>query len=80
VAAGGRVEVSADWAQPVQLVDSRDLARLVTRLLEDGRGGPLFKTDWATQHRSSARARAAGMPVTPIGRTGGDVWSWLSES
>ncbi|MFC5286229.1 NAD-dependent epimerase/dehydratase family protein [Actinokineospora guangxiensis] len=114
VAEGGRVEVSADPAQPVQLVDSRDLARLVTRLLSDDCGGafnacgpttplgelirlcasaagtdidlvrvpdapgPLLKTDWATQHRSSARAHAAGMPVTPVERTVADVQAWLS--
>ena len=114
VSNGGRVEVSADPAQPVQLIDSRDLARLVTRLLADDRGGafnacgpttglgelihlcasaagteidlvrvpdapgPLIKTDWATQHRGSARARAAGMPVSPLTRTVADTQAWLS--
>ncbi|GGS52680.1 NAD-dependent epimerase/dehydratase family protein [Actinokineospora fastidiosa] len=95
-AAGGRVEVPGDPAQPVQLIDSRDLAQLVVRLLVDDRPGaynavgpittladlirtcasvagtsveiarvppapaPLIRADWATQQRSSARARAAG--------------------
>ena len=38
-ARGGRVEVPADPEQPVQLVDSRDLAALVARLITDDRGG-----------------------------------------
>ena len=36
---GGRVALPADPRQPVQLVDSRDLARLVIRLLADDRPG-----------------------------------------
>lgn len=38
-ARGGRVEIPGDPAQPVQLVDVRDLATLVVRLLTDDRGG-----------------------------------------
>lgn len=38
-ARGGRVAVPADLDQPVQVVDSRDLARLVLRLLADDRPG-----------------------------------------
>lgn len=38
-ARGGRVAVPADPRQPVQIIDSRDLARLVVRLLTDGRPG-----------------------------------------
>src|ERR1700749_503185 len=38
-ARGGRVAVPGDPQQPVQVVDSRDLARLVGRLVADARGG-----------------------------------------
>ena len=38
-ARGGRVELPGDPKQPVQLIDVRDLAALVVRLLVDGRGG-----------------------------------------
>lgn len=38
-ARGGRVALPGDPAQPVQVIDSRDLARLVVRLLEDDRSG-----------------------------------------
>lgn len=111
---GGRVEVPADPAQPVQLVDSRDLARFVVRLLADDRPGafhavgtpvplgelirtcarvsgadidlvrvadapgPLVRADWASQQRSPARARAAGLPVTPFPTTVADVHAWLA--
>ena len=36
---GGRVALPGDPRQPVQIVDSRDLARLVVQLLSDGRSG-----------------------------------------
>jgi nucleoside-diphosphate-sugar epimerase len=36
---GGRVALSGDPRQPVQVVDSRDLARLVVQLISDGRSG-----------------------------------------
>lgn len=117
-ARGGRVAVPGDAAQPVQVVDSRDLARLVVRLLADDRGGafnavgpakpltlagliatcaevagssvelvrvpgesappffPLLREDWASQRRSARRARAAGMPATPLARTAADVLAW----
>ena len=39
VAGGGRVELPGDPAAPVQLIDVRDLAALVRRLLEDGGSG-----------------------------------------
>ncbi len=118
---GGRVAVPGDPAQPVQIIDSRDLARLVVQLLADDRPGafhavgpaepvtlgglietcarvtgtqvelvpvpldlapepfPLVKTDWVTQQRSPARARAAGMPATPLEVTVADVLAWDRE-
>jgi len=117
-ARGGRVAVPGDPRQPVQVIDSRDLARLVVQLLTDDRPGafhavgpatpvtlgelvrtcarvagtevdivpvplelappffPLVRTDWATQQRSPARARAAGMPATALEVTAADVLAW----
>ena len=37
---------------------------------------PLVKTDWPSQQRSPARARAAGMPGTPLEVTAADVLAW----
>ncbi|MFC5723931.1 hypothetical protein ACFP1Z_27575 [Streptomyces gamaensis] len=117
-ARGGRVALPGDPAQPVQVVDVRDLARLVVRLLTDDRPGafqavgpaepvtlgglietcarvagsrieivpvpraaapaafPLVRDNWATQQRSPARARAAGLPATPLEVTAADVLAW----
>src|SRR6266571_4978314 len=117
-ASGGRVAVPGDLEQPVQVIDSRDLARLVARLIADDRPGafhavgpaepvtlgglidacaraagtqvepvpvppdlaprpfPLVKTNWPSQQRSPARARAAGMPATPLEVTAADVLAW----
>jgi 2'-hydroxyisoflavone reductase len=117
-ARGGRVALPADPQQPVQVIDSRDLGRLVVQLLADDRPGafhavgpaepatiggliqacaraagtrveivpvppatapplfPLIKTDWPSQQRSPARARAAGMPATPLEVTAADVLAW----
>lgn len=117
-ARGGRVALPGDPQQPVQVVDVRDLARLVVRLLTDDRAGafqavgpaepvtlgglietcaraagteveivrvppvaeppkfPLVRTDWPSQRRSAARARAAGMPATPLEVTAADVLAW----
>ena len=114
-ARGGLVAVPADPEQPVQVVDSRDLARLVVQLLTDDRPGafqavgpaepvtlgqliqmcahvagtsveivpvpaatappffPLVRPQWATQQRSADRARAAGLPATPLPVTIADV-------
>ena len=102
------------------MIDSRDLARLVIRLVADGRAGafnavgpaepttlaglihtcarvagseveivpvpadsvpPLFplvrpQPMWPAQQRSAARARAAGMPATPLEVTAADVLAW----
>jgi len=120
-ARGGRVAVPADPAQPVQVIDSRDLARLVVQLVADDRPGafqavgpaepvtlggliqmcadvagthvelvqvpqdtapaffPLIRPFWATQQRSAAKARAAGMPATPLPVTIADVLAWDRE-
>jgi 2'-hydroxyisoflavone reductase len=117
-ARGGRVAVPGDPRQPVQVVDSRDLARLVVQLLADDRPGafhavgpatpvtlggvvescaraagteveivavplelappffPLVRTNWPSQQRSPARARAAGMPATALEVTAADVLAW----
>jgi len=117
-ARGGRVALPGSPDQPVQVIDSRDLARLVVRLLMDDRAGafhavgpaepttlagliqtcadvagsqveivpvaadsvpalfPLIRPIWSTQQRSAARARAAGMPSTPLAVTAADVLAW----
>lgn len=111
-----------DPEQPVQVIDVRDLARLVVRLAEDDRPGafqavgpaepvtlgglietcaraagtqveivqvmpageapflfPLIRTNWASQQRSAARARAAGMPTTALEVTVADTLAWDRE-
>ncbi|MEU8269438.1 NAD-dependent epimerase/dehydratase family protein [Sphaerisporangium sp. NPDC049002] len=120
-ARGGRVALPGDPGQPVQVLDSRDLARLVVLLVTGDRPGvfnavgpaepvtlggliqvcaaaagsrvevvpvppgavpggfPLVRADpvWAlTFQRSAARARAAGMPATPLEVTAADVLAW----
>lgn len=117
-ARGGRVALPGDPRQPVQVVDSRDLARLVVQLISDDRPGafhavgpanpvtlgglvetcavaadteveivpvpqttapgpfPLVRANWPSQQRSPARARAAGLPATPLGVTAADVLAW----
>jgi hypothetical protein len=37
---------------------------------------PLIRSDWPSQQRSPARARAAGLPATPLEVTGADVLTW----
>ncbi|MHB1527186.1 MAG: NAD-dependent epimerase/dehydratase family protein [Candidatus Dormibacteria bacterium] len=120
-ARGGRLALPADPEQPVQIIDVRDLARLVVQLLADDRPGafhavgpaepvtlgalvktcarvagtqvelvpvppamapplyPLVRADWPSQQRSPARARAAGMPATPLEVTAADVLAWDRE-
>ena len=119
-ARGGRVALPGHPDQPVQVIDSRDLARLVVQLLADDRPGafhavgpaepvslggliqtcarvagtevqvvpvppetaprfPLVGTNWPAQQRSPARARAAGMPATPLEVTVADVLAWDRE-
>ncbi|MCM2416312.1 NAD-dependent epimerase/dehydratase family protein [Streptomyces sp. RKAG290] len=122
-ARGGRVALPGRAEQPVQVIDSRDLARLAVQLLVDDRPGafhavgpaepttmaelintcarvagsqvevvpvpaeavppffPLIRPEsmWSTQQRSPARARAAGMPATPLAVTVADVLAWDRE-
>jgi hypothetical protein len=37
---------------------------------------PLIRTNWASQQRSAAKARAAGMPATPLEVTAADTLAW----
>jgi len=122
-ARGGRVALPGYPEQPVQLVDSRDLARLVVQLIADDRPGtfnamgpaepttlaeliqicaraatteielvpvrpdavasffPLVRPRaiWSAFYRSSALARSAGMPATPLAKTAADVLVWDRE-
>ncbi|MFL6074907.1 MAG: NAD-dependent epimerase/dehydratase family protein [Mycobacteriales bacterium] len=119
-ARGGRLALPGRPEQPVQVVDVRDVAGLVVRLLADDRPGaytavgpaepttlgglietcaevagttveivpvpadtapalfPLVRPEsqWAGQRRDPARARAAGMPATPLAVTAADVRAW----
>ncbi len=119
-ARGGRVAVPGNPQQPTQIIDARDLAALVMRLVVDERDGafnavgpadpttvgqliqtcaevagteveivpvpmesapalfPLIRPDsvWSSQQRSAAKARAAGMPATPLAGTAADVLAW----
>lgn len=122
-ARGGRVALPGDPDQPTQVVDVRDVAGLVVRLLADGRSGafhavgpaspttlgglihtcaavagtsveivrvpedsvgPMFplvrpRSMWTSLQRSNAKARAAGMPETPLAVTAADVLAWDRE-
>jgi 2'-hydroxyisoflavone reductase len=44
-------------------------------------GFPLVRprSAWTSQQRSFARARAAGMPATPLEKTAADVLAWDRE-
>lgn len=122
-ARGGRTALPGRPEQPVQVLDSRDLARFVLRLLTDDRPGafnaggpaepltlaglieicaqaagskvelvpvppdsvprhfPLIRAEesWSTCLTSTARARAAGLPATPLAVTAADVLAWDRE-
>ena len=61
----------------------RGAARGRNRGQDDQRAGgdhatavPADHDDWSSQQRSPARARAAGMPATPLEVTAGDVLAW----
>jgi 2'-hydroxyisoflavone reductase len=117
-ARGGQVALPTKPDAPLQLVDSRDVAGLITRLVADDRAGaynaigpdstieelirtaaelsgstvdiipvpfdavprrfPLMdpEAEWGERRRNPAKARAAGMPVTPLRRTVADVLRW----
>ena len=117
-ARGGRVALPTKPEAPLQLIDSRDVARLVVQLITDERAGafnaigpdstiaelievaadlshttvdivpipfdavpprfPLMdpEAEWGERRRSPAKARAAGMPVTPLRTTVADVLQW----
>jgi 2'-hydroxyisoflavone reductase len=64
-AAGGRVAVPGRLDQPVQVVDSRDLARLCTVLLEDDRTG-VFNAVGPAEPVTLAGLVAAGAAVTGV--------------
>jgi 2'-hydroxyisoflavone reductase len=71
---GGRVELPGDPAQPIQLVDSRDVARLVVTLLAADRSGPFTaageKTDFKGLIGICAEAAGTEVEITPT-PTGG---------
>jgi 2'-hydroxyisoflavone reductase len=64
-AGGGRVEIPGDPAQPVQLIDVRDLAALIVRLLVDDRGGAFTAVGESTTITSLVEtcAKVAGTTV-----------------
>lgn len=69
---GGRVALPGDPAQPLQVVDSRDLARLVTRLVADGRPGafhavgPAEPTDVAGMIAACAEVAGTEVEIVPV--------------
>lgn len=71
-AAGGRVAVPGRLDQPVQVVDSRDLARLVTVLLEDDRAvtvnavGPADPVTLGGLVETCAEAAGAAVELVPV--------------
>ncbi|GAA1984126.1 NAD-dependent epimerase/dehydratase family protein [Catenulispora subtropica] len=71
-ARGGRVALPGRPEQPVQLVDSRDLARLIVRLLEDDRAGafhavgPAEAVTLADVIHACARAAGTSVEVVPV--------------
>ncbi len=69
-AQGGRFALPGDPAQPVQLVDSRDVARLVVRLLAEDRGGAYTAagptTDLAGLMAVCAAAAGTEVEVVPV--------------
>jgi len=72
-ARGGRVELAGDPAQPIQLVDSRDLARLMVALLAGDRGGAFTaageETDFAGLIRICAEAAGTEAEVVRVPET-----------
>ncbi|MER7248091.1 NAD-dependent epimerase/dehydratase family protein [Kribbella sp. NPDC000426] len=117
-ARGGRVALPTKPEAPLQLIDSRDVARLAVQLITDEQAGafnatgpdstiaeligsaaelsgttvdivpipfdsvpprfPLMdpEAEWGERRRNPAKARAAGMSVTPLRQTVEDVLAW----
>ncbi len=117
-ARGGRVALPTKPVQPLQLVDSRDVGRLVVQLIKHDRSGafnavgpfstitelietsaelagstvelvqvptdavpPRFplvepEAEWGERRRNPAKAREAGMTVTPLRETVADLLAW----
>ncbi|MFF5294630.1 NAD-dependent epimerase/dehydratase family protein [Paractinoplanes globisporus] len=69
-AAGGRVELPGDPDQPIQLVDSRDLAELVVRLLVDDKPGAYTaagdQTTFSGLIRICAEAAGTEVEIVPV--------------
>lgn len=69
-ARGGRVDLPGDPAQPVQLVDSRDVAKLVVDLITAGRGGAFTAagptTTFAELIATCAEAAGTTVEVVPV--------------
>src|SRR4029079_13224986 len=71
-ARGGRIALPGRPEQPVQVVDSRDLARLVVRLLQDDRSGayhavgPAEPTTMEALIGTCARVAGAEVEVVPV--------------
>ncbi|KOT80195.1 epimerase [Streptomyces rimosus subsp. pseudoverticillatus] len=71
-ARGGRAALPGDPEQPVQVVDSRDLARLVVRLITDDRPGafqavgPAEPTTLGGLIRTCARAAGTEVEIVPV--------------
>jgi 2'-hydroxyisoflavone reductase len=69
---GGRVALPGRPEQPVQVIDSRDLARLVVRLLLDDRPGafhavgPAEPTTMAGLIETCARAAGSSVEIVPV--------------
>ncbi|GAA2048025.1 SDR family oxidoreductase [Catenulispora yoronensis] len=92
---GGRVALPGRPEQPVQLVDCRDLARLIVRLLEDDRGGAFHAVGPATPVtiadviRMCAEAAGTEVEIVPVPREShpGDIfplireepWEWITQ-
>ncbi|MFE1174045.1 NAD-dependent epimerase/dehydratase family protein [Streptomyces sp. NPDC058773] len=75
-ARGGRVALPADPGQPVQVIDARDLARLVVQLLADGRPGafhavgPDEPTTLGGLIETCARAAGSEIEIVPVSSEG----------
>lgn len=71
-AAGGRLALPGRPEQPLQLIDSRDAARLMVRLIEDDRGGafnavgPAKPITLADMIHTCARAAGAEVEIVPV--------------